>query len=135
MTGQDSARCVEAISTTAAPAAIGPYSQAIRAGQFVFVSGQLPINPASGEIEATTAADQALASIGNIEAILASVGLGLPDVVKTTVLLTDIADFAAVNEAYASRFTGPVPPARAAYQVVALPKGALVEIEAIACGA
>lgn len=124
--------CVEAISTTDAPAAIGPYSQAVSGGRFVFVSGQLPIDPASGEIEAESVSDQAAQSIANIEAILAATGLGLNDVVKTTVLLADIADFGAVNEVYASRFVGPVLPARAAYAVAALPKGALVEIEAIA---
>jgi len=121
-----------AVATEQAPAAIGPYSQAVAAGEFVFVSGQLPINPATGLIEATDAAGQALQSIANIEAILSAAGLTLAHVVKTTVLLADIADFGAVNAAYASRFTGDVLPARAAYQVVALPKDALVEIEAIA---
>ena len=121
-----------AVATDQAPAAIGPYSQAVADGALVFVSGQLPINPSTGQIEATDAAGQARQSILNIEAILAAAGLTLGDVVKTTVLLADIADFGAVNEVYASRFTGPVLPARAAYQVAALPKNALVEIEAIA---
>ena len=121
-----------AVSTADAPAAIGPYSQAVRAGRFVYVSGQLPIDPATGSIDAQEAAGQALQSIANIESILKAAGLGLADVVKTTVLLADIADFDAVNKVYATRFTGPVLPARAAYQVAALPKAALVEIEAIA---
>ena len=120
------------ISTSNAPGAIGPYSQGVRAGAFVYVSGQLPINPATGAIEAATAADQARQAISNIEAILRAAGLGLENVVKATVLLADIADFAAVNEEYAARFTGPVLPARAAYQVAALPMGARIEIEAIA---
>ena len=121
-----------AVSTDTAPQAIGPYSQAVAAGEFVFVSGQLPINPASGAIEATDAAGQAAQALANIEAILVAAGLGLGDVVKTTVLLADIADFAAVNDVYASAFSGAVLPARAAYAVAALPKGARVEIEAIA---
>ena len=122
----------EAIATVDAPAAIGPYSQAVRAGRFVYVSGQIPIDPATGQIDAQEAAGQALQSIANIESILKAAGLRLADVVKTTVLLADIADFDAVNKVYAQRFTGPVLPARAAYQVAALPKAALVEIEAIA---
>ena len=130
--GGDEAVGAKAVSTAAAPAAIGPYSQAVQAGPFVFVSGQLPINPATGEIEAADIVGQAAQAIANIEAILAAAGLGLGDVVKTTVLLADIADFAAVNEVYASRFTGPVLPARAAYAVAGLPRGALVEIEAVA---
>jgi len=121
-----------AVATDQAPKAIGPYSQGVRAGAFVYVSGQLPINPATGAIEAATAADQARQAISNIEAILRAAGLGLENVVKATVLLADIADFAAVNEEYAARFTGPVLPARAAYQVAALPMGARIEIEAIA---
>ncbi|MDR0960413.1 MAG: Rid family detoxifying hydrolase [Propionibacteriaceae bacterium] len=123
----------QAISTTHAPAAIGPYSQGVVAGPYVFVSGQLPIDPADGTISGETAAEQTDRVISNIEAVLAADGLTLGDVVKTTVYLTDIADFAAVNEAYARRFDGLVPPARAAIQVAALPKpGARVEIDAIA---
>ena len=124
-----------ALSTDQAPAAIGPYSQAVRAGDMVYVSGQLPIDPAVGKITATDAAAQAAQSIANIAAILASAGLGLDRVVKTTVLLADIADFQAVNQVYASRFTTTPLPARAAYQVAALPQGALVEIEAVAYAA
>ncbi|MDR0285726.1 MAG: Rid family detoxifying hydrolase [Propionibacteriaceae bacterium] len=121
-----------AIATDQAPAAIGPYSQAVRAGNFVYVSGQIPINPAIGKIEATDVVGQAAQVITNLAAILAAAGLGLGNVVKTTVYLTDIADFAAVNEVYASRFTTSPLPARAAFQVVALPAGAKVEIEAVA---
>jgi len=125
----------QAITTDQAPAAVGRYSQAVRAGEFVFVSGQLGINPASGQIEATGVVEQARQAISNMEAILKAAGLGLENVVKATVLLADIADFTVVNEEYAARFTGPVLPARAAYQVAALPRGALIEIEAIAWGA
>ena len=121
-----------AVATDQAPAAIGPYSQAVKAGGFVYVSGQLPIDPALGRIEAEGAGDQAAQSIDNIEAILRAAGLGLADVVKTTVLLADIGDFAIVNQVYASRFATVPMPARAAFQVVALPMGALVEIEAVA---
>ncbi|MDR2929294.1 MAG: Rid family detoxifying hydrolase [Propionibacteriaceae bacterium] len=122
----------QAITTTQAPAAIGAYSQAVRTDGLVFVSGQLPVDPATGKIEATDAASQADRAISNIEAILAQAGLTLSNVVKTTVLLADIADFAAVNQAYAARFVTEPKPARAAFQVAALPLGALVEIEAIA---
>jgi 2-iminobutanoate/2-iminopropanoate deaminase len=121
-----------AITAAAAPAAIGPYSQAVEAGGLVFVSGQLGIDPVSGQITGASAACQVEQAIGNIAAVLAAAGLTLGDVVKTTVLLADIADFAAVNEVYARRFQGPVLPARVAYQAAALPRGALVEIEAVA---
>lgn len=120
------------ISTDKAPSAIGPYSQAVQTSNLVFVSGQLPINPATGVIEADDAAGQADQAISNIAAILEAAGLGLSNVVKTTVLLADIADFASVNEVYARRFTSLPLPARAAYQVAALPAAAKVEIEAIA---
>ena len=121
-----------AIATDQAPAALGPYSQAVRTGDLVFVSGQLGIDPFTGSLAAADVSGQAAQAITNIAAILAAAGLGLVDVVKTTVLLGDIADFGLVNQVYASYFTGPVLPARAAYQVSALPAGALVEIEAIA---
>ncbi|MDR1264056.1 MAG: Rid family detoxifying hydrolase [Propionibacteriaceae bacterium] len=123
---------VVAIATTAAPAAIGPYSQGVDTGQLVFCSGQLPIDPETGAIDGATAAAQAERSISNLQAVLRAAGLSLGQVVKTTVFLADMADFAAVNEVYAARFPGPVKPARSAFQVAALPKGALVEIEAIA---
>ena len=113
-----------AVSTAAAPAAIGPYSQGIDAGPFVFVSGQLPVDPATGEIPdgATAQAERA---------ILAAAGLGLEHVAKTTVFLSDLADFAAVNEVYARSFSAPFP-ARSCVQVAALPRGARLEVEAIA---
>ena len=119
------------ISTTAAPAAIGPYSQAIEANGTVYVSGQLPIDPATGEFAPGGIQAQARQSLTNMRNILAEVGLTMQNVVKVTVLLADIADFAAVNEVYAEFFSAPFP-ARSAFQVAALPKGAGVEIEAIA---
>ena len=121
-----------ALTTEAAPGAIGPYSQGVVAHPFVHVSGQLPIDPATGEVDGTDAATQAARSLTNVAAVLAADGLTLDDVVKTTVLLTDIDDFADVNAVYASRFTGPVLPARSAFAVVALPRGAKVEIEVVA---
>lgn len=118
------------IATTEAPGAIGPYSQGIDLGNIVFCSGQIPINPATGTMpEGITA--QTEQSVGNVKALLKSIGLGLENVVKTTVFLADIADFAAMNEVYASHFTEPFP-ARSAVAVKDLPKGALVEIEVIA---
>ena len=120
------------IHTDKAPAAIGPYSQAVLAGDFLYVSGQLPIDPATGAFAGDTAAEQAAQSIRNLSAILEAAGMTLDDVVKTTVLLADIADFAAVNEVYAKHFTGAVLPARAAFAVRDLPKGAKVEIELVA---
>lgn len=120
------------INTDKAPAAIGPYSQAVLAGDFLYVSGQLPLDPVSGAMAGDTAAEQAEQSIRNLSAILEAAGMTLDDVVKTTVLLADIADFAAVNEVYAKHFTGAVLPARAAFAVRDLPKGAKVEIELVA---
>lgn len=120
------------IHTDKAPAAIGPYSQAVLAGDFLYVSGQLPLDPDSGAMVGDTAAEQAEQSIRNLSAILEAAGMTLDDVVKTTVLLADIADFAAVNEVYAKHFTGAVLPARAAFAVRDLPKGAKVEIELVA---
>ncbi|MDI6895613.1 MAG: RidA family protein [Bacillota bacterium] len=119
------------VQCSQAPAAIGPYSQAIRAGSFVFLSGQLPLDPATGQVVGTTAAEQAQQALRNLSAILLSQGMSMDNVVKTTVFLQDLGDFAAVNEVYAG-FVGSVPPARSAVAVKALPKGALVEIEAIA---
>ncbi|MCC8118925.1 MAG: RidA family protein [Bacteroidales bacterium] len=118
------------IATTAAPGAIGPYSQAIDAGNLVFVSGQLPIDPATGTMP-DNVADQTAQSLMNAAAILQSAGLTLDNVVKTTVLLTNIADFGAMNEVYLHYFEAPFP-ARSAFAVRDLPKGALVEIEVIA---
>ena len=122
---------MKAISTKNAPAAIGPYSQAIEAGGMVFASGQLPINPATGAFPEGGIKEQTRQSILNAEAILKEAGCSLANVVKTTVLLADIADFAAMNEVYASFFGEPFP-ARSAFAVRDLPKGALVEIEMIA---
>lgn len=122
---------MKAISTNNAPAAIGPYSQAIEAGGLVFASGQLPINPSTGTFPEGGIKEQTRQSILNAQAILESAGCSLSNVVKTTVLLADIADFAAMNEVYASFFSEPFP-ARSAFAVSDLPKGALVEIEMIA---
>ena len=121
----------QSIHTEKAPAAIGPYSQAVRAGNTIYVSGQIPIDPATGEFAGSDIASQARQSLTNIRNILAAAGTDMAHVVKTTVLLADIKDFTAMNEVYAGFFTEPFP-ARAAFQVAALPKGALVEIEAVA---
>ena len=120
----------EAIHTDRAPAAIGPYSQAVRAGGFLFTSGQIPVDPAAGDIPAGIKA-QAQQSLNNIAAILAQAGLDRSAVVKTTVFLKDMNDFAAMNEVYASFFAQPYP-ARAAFEVARLPKDAQVDIELIA---
>ncbi len=119
-----------ALATSGAPAAIGPYSQAIATDGFVFTSGQLGLDPATGELVpgVEAQAERALQSLG---AVLDAAGLGFADVVKTTIFLVDMADFAAVNAVYASHMPSP-PPARSTVQVAALPKGGLVEIEAIA---
>ena len=122
---------MKALTTEKAPAAIGPYSQAIEANGFVYASGQLPIDPATGAFPEGGVKEQTMQSILNAQAILRSAGLELSNVVKTTVLLSDIADFAAMNEVYAEFFGEPYP-ARSAFAVRALPKGALVEIEMIA---
>ncbi len=119
------------ISTNNAPAAIGPYSQAIEANGMVFVSGQLPVNPLTGEFAEGGIKELTYQSLTNMKNILAEVGLTMENVVKTTVFLADMADFAAMNEVYASFFTG-VAPARSAVAVKTLPKNALVEIECIA---
>lgn len=121
----------EAISTNHAPAALGPYSQAIRANGVLYVSGQLGINPPTGELAGDDICAQTRQALTNIQAILKEAGTDLSAVVKTTVLLRDIADFTAMNEVYAEFFTQPYP-ARAAFQVAALPKNAMVEIECIA---
>ena len=120
------------IKTDKAPAAIGPYSQAIDSGcGLVFVSGQLPIDPSTGAFPEGGVKEQIRQSLLNASAILQAAGLGLSDVVKTTVFLADMGDFAAMNEVYASFFTEPFP-ARSAVAVKTLPKGALVEVECIA---
>lgn len=120
------------VNTAAAPAAIGPYSQAVSvSGDLCFVSGQLPVDPATGEFAGSTIAEQTKQSLENIQAILEADGMDMSHVVKTTVLLKSIADFGAMNEVYGLYFKENCP-ARAAFQVAALPKDALVEIEAIA---
>ncbi len=122
-----------AIRTPHAPAAIGPYSQAIVAGGFVFCSGQIPLDPESGEmVGGDDVRAQARRAMDNLRAVLEAAGSSMAKVVKATVFLTDIGDFAAVNEVYGGYFEGAVSPARAAVQVAALPRGARVEIEAIA---
>ncbi len=120
------------IHTENAPAAIGPYSQAVQAGNLLFVSGQLPIDPATGTFAGEDIAAQTRQSLTNVRSILEKAGYSCADVVKTTVLLANIEDFAAMNAVYAEFFTENCP-ARAAYAVKDIPKGALVEIEAIAC--
>ncbi len=120
----------ERISTEKAPAAVGPYSQGIAAGGFIFVSGQLPIGP-DGELVTGDVKAAARQALDNVRAVLKAAGAGMNDVVKVTVYLTDIGDFGAVNEVYSEFFSEPYP-ARAAFAVNALPKGAPIEIEAIA---
>ncbi len=123
---------MKAIQTEKAPAAIGPYSQAVDSGAgVVFVSGQLPIDPATGAFPEGGVKEQTRQSLTNAQAILNAAGLELSDVVKTTVFLADMADFAAMNEVYSSFFSAPFP-ARSAVAVKDLPKGALVEVECIA---
>ena len=119
------------IATTSAPGAVGPYSQAIEANGFVFVSGQLPLDPATGAFVSDNTAEQAEQSIKNLLAVLEAAGCKAEDVVKTTVFMIDIGEFSVVNEVYARYFNGECP-ARCAMQVGALPKGALVESDAIA---
>jgi 2-iminobutanoate/2-iminopropanoate deaminase len=122
----------KAISTPKAPKAIGPYSQAVEAGGFLYISGQLPIEAETGKMPDTIEA-QAEASLQNIDCILREAGYARGDVIKTTVFLADMADFEAVNKVYAGFFQGCVFPARAAVQVARLPKDARVEIESVAC--
>ena len=119
------------ISTQNAPAAIGPYSQAIEVNGFVYASGQLPIDPATGAFPEGGVKEQTRQSILNVKAILEEAGLALSNVVKTTVYLADMGDFAAMNEGYSQFFAQPFP-ARSAIAVKALPKGALVEVEVVA---
>ncbi len=122
---------MKVIATTEAPAAIGPYSQAVEINGFVYISGQLPIAPATGAYPQGGVKGQTRQSLENILAILREAGLGMCNVVKTTVLLADIADFAMMNEVYTEFFSQPYP-ARSAFAVKTLPKGALVEIECVA---
>ena len=119
------------IATDRAPQAIGPYSQAVRAGSLVFASGQIPINPATGEFVAGGIAEQTEQVLRNLSAVFEAAGLSLNQVVKTTVFLVDMDDFTVMNEVY-GRFFGQQPPARATVQAARLPRDARVEIEAIA---
>jgi 2-iminobutanoate/2-iminopropanoate deaminase len=121
----------EPISTTNAPGAIGPYSQAIRAGGLVFLSGQIPLDPASGKIVEGDIAAQTEQVMKNLSAVLEAASCTFDDVVRTTIFLVDLADFQVVNEVYGRRFKA-VPPARVTVQVSALPRGSKVEIDAIA---
>ena len=119
------------IETSAAPAAIGPYSQAIRAGGFIFYSGQIPLDPVSGTLVAGGIVEQTRQVMANMKAVLRASGRSFADIVKTTIYLTDLADFATVNEIYGEHFSD-MPPARACVQVAALPRGASIEIDWIA---
>ncbi len=119
------------ISTTEAPAAVGPYSQAVRAGSTIYCAGQIPLDPKTGQIVSQDITDQARRVLDNISAVLRSESLTFNNIVKTTIFLTDLADFQTVNEIYGSYFKKE-PPARSTVQVSALPKGARVEIEVIA---
>jgi len=125
---------MEKIETVKAPAAIGPYSQAVRAGDYLFCSGQIPLLPDSGEMVSGGIAEQTHQVLANLGQVLAAAGVDFSSVVKTTIYLADLESFAVVNEIYAEYYAG-IAPARATLQVAALPKGALVEIDAVAyCG-
>ena len=122
---------MKAISTTKAPGAIGPYSQAIQAGEFIYTSGQLGLNPATGAFPEGGVKEQTQQALSNVKAILEEAGVSMANVVKTTVFLADMGDFAEMNSVYAEFFTEPYP-ARSAVAVKTLPKNALVEIEVVA---
>jgi len=119
------------VATDQAPAAIGPYSQAIQVGEFLFTSGQLPVDPASGEIVAGGVQEQTDRALANLQAVLAAAGASLADVIKTTLYIKNMADFGIINETYGKYFNGN-PPARSCVEVARLPKDVLVEVEAIA---
>ena len=121
----------EAIDADGAPAAIGPYSHAVRAGSLLFCSGQIPLDPGTGEIVGDSAAEQARRCLENLSAVCAGAGTSLERAVRLTVYMTDLNEFAAVNEVYGSFFEGSDPPARVAVGVAALPRGAQVEIDAV----
>ena len=122
---------IQTVSTEKAPKALGPYSQALRAGGFIWCSGQIPINPATNSIEATTIEDQTRQSITNLKNVLEAAGSSLSNVVKTTVFIKDMNDFAALNGVYAEMF-GDTKPARSCVEVARLPKDVKVEIECVA---
>ena len=121
----------DAIATTSAPQAIGPYSQAVRSGQWLFLSGQIGLQPSTGELVSGGVVAEATQVLENVRAVLAAAGAGLDNIVRTTIYLVDLADFARVNEVYARVFRPPFP-ARATVGVAALPRGARIEIDAIA---
>jgi 2-iminobutanoate/2-iminopropanoate deaminase len=121
----------EVLSTDKAPQAIGPYSQGVRAGGFLFLSGQIPLDPATGLIQGSDIVQQAEQVMENIESLLSAAGLEFGDIVKTTIFLVDLSDFSAVNEVYSKRFPSD-PPARSTIEVKGLPRGAMVEIEVTA---
>ncbi|HLB50421.1 MAG TPA: RidA family protein [Anaerolineales bacterium] len=121
----------DVIHTDSAPKAIGPYSQAIRVGDFVFTAGQIALDPATGELAGATIEEQTRRALTNLKAVLEAAGSGMGKVVKTTVFLANLADFAKMNAVYGEFFPGN-PPARTTVQVAALPRGALVEIECVA---
>jgi len=128
---EDQSKKLEILSTDKAPAAIGPYSQAVKCGNMLFCSGQIPLDPDTGELVTGDISRQAERVMNNIAAVLSAAGVGFDDVVKTTIYLVDMADFAAVNEVYGNRFPGHKP-ARSTVAVKSLPRGALLEIEVIA---
>ena len=128
--GRDGGR-ERAVATDEAPKAIGPYSQGIRAGSWFFAAGQIALDPATGELVGGSAAEQAARVLENLMAVLRAAGLGPERVVKSTIFLTDLADFAAVNEVYGRYFSKPYP-ARSTVEVAGLPRGAKVEIELVA---
>lgn len=119
------------VSTTEAPAAVGPYSQAVRVGPLLFTAGQIPLDPKSGQIVSQDVAEQTKRVLENLTAVLKAEGMDFSNIVKTTVFMTNLGDFATMNETYASYFQD-APPARSTVQVSALPKGAQVEIEVVA---
>jgi 2-iminobutanoate/2-iminopropanoate deaminase len=121
----------QTVNAPGAPAAIGPYSHAVKAGELLFCSGQIPLDPNSGELVGETPAEQAERCLQNLEAVCAAAGTSLARAVRLTVYMTDLGAFAAVNEVYARFFEGADPPARVAVGVAALPRGAQVEIDAI----
>ncbi len=123
---------IQSVHTESAPAAIGPYSQAIACGEFVFCSGQVAIDPGTGELVGSDAAQEAERALTNLGAVLKAAGSDFSRVVRCTVFLTDMGDFAAINEVYARFFPSNNPPSRACVEVSALPKGAKFEIDAIA---
>jgi len=121
----------ETVSAPGAPSAVGPYSQAVRAGELLFCSGQIPLDPVTGELSGATAAEQARQCLTNLQAVCDAAGVSLSQAVRMTVYVTDLGEFAAVNEAYGSFFSGDDPPARVTVGVAQLPLGAQVEIDAL----